>query len=168
MDLWVLKLLMTDLQRWKKILDDLVKSFYFTGEGTGRQRGEETVSAHVTGCFQTRLQAPQVSSFLPSFFQIYQWVIWQHQTSFRTIRIFFSLKTYFWINFRKIILFFTLSFIQYIKWKCFYLLHIFILHGNFMQICIICHAIELALTPGNTTNEWRPRCPVLKNPAQLL
>lgn len=74
------------------------------------------------------------------------------------------------------------------------MLHIFILHGNFMQICITCHAIESALTPSNTmilggsqtaqrlslppsyrksppsntTNEWRPPGPVLTDLLKLL
>lgn len=67
-DLWILKLLtMIDLQKWKKSLDDLVKSFYFTDEGTEIQRSKERVSGHVTGY----RQGCNSGLSLPA-----QWVIW--------------------------------------------------------------------------------------------
>lgn len=192
MDFWILKLLMTGLQRWKKFLDDLVRSFYFKDEGTGTQRWGNSLWSY-NWLFADKA-ATQVSPFLPSFFQIYQWVIGyllkNHKlfslnnfffltdlrererkerkrnidmretsisclpystcpgikTSTRVCALtgnetnhlsvcgttfqltephqpgqnFFSLKTCFWIYFRKIILLcFTLSFIQYLKMEIF-------------------------------------------------
>lgn len=89
-----------------------------------RNRDSEmwAVSGDITACRQTALQLRSLH-FLPSFFQIHQWVISWHLQAFQNSRRNFSLKTCFCIIVNKVItiilLCFRLSFIQYLQMDMF-------------------------------------------------